>query len=252
MAPAPRRRKTPKVPDGYDPGAFPSFAVTVDIVILTLLRKQLHVLLVQRSEDPFEGEWALPGGFKRPDESLDEAAVRELAEETRVTAPPYLAQFGAYGDPGRDPRTNVVTIAYLAVLRDPGRVVPGGDAAEASFVPVDEILSDELPLAFDHAQIVRDAVDRVRTDLETTGLATAFVGESFTLSELRHVFEAAWDIELDPANFQRTLTSRDQGWVEVSDEPLSTPSPKGGRPSKRFTATTTWQQGSPVRRPRRD
>ncbi|MFI5054158.1 MAG: NUDIX domain-containing protein, partial [Acidimicrobiia bacterium] len=114
--------KTParQAPADYDPSRFPAFAVTVDVVILTMREGLLHVLLVCRGEAPFEGMWAIPGGFKRPAETLDEAAMRELAEETGVEAASLLTQFGAYGDPERDPRMNVVTIAYLAVLRDVG------------------------------------------------------------------------------------------------------------------------------------
>ena len=107
-------------PAGYDPSRFPPFAVTVDVVILTMSEGMLHVLLVRRGEAPFQGMWAIPGGFKRPTETLDEAAKRELAEETGVDAASLLTQFGAYGDPARDPRMNVVTVGYLAVLRDVG------------------------------------------------------------------------------------------------------------------------------------
>src|SRR5688572_10809149 len=103
----PTRTSEPSV---YDPSTFPAFAVTVDVVILTMCEGVVHALLVQRGEDPFAGMWAVPGGFKRPDETLDEAARRELAEETGVDVPSLLSQFGAYGDPGRDPRMNVVTV----------------------------------------------------------------------------------------------------------------------------------------------
>src|SRR5438045_1534645 len=109
----------------YDPHEFPPFAVTVDIVVLTMSAGRLHLVLVRRGVPPFEGMWAIPGGFKRPEESLDEAAQRELLEETGVDGASLLRQFGAYGDPERDPRTNVVTIAYLAVLRDVQGVVGG-------------------------------------------------------------------------------------------------------------------------------
>src|SRR5437773_1743980 len=95
----------------------------------------LHVLLVCRGEAPFEGMWAVPGGFKRPAETLDDAAKRELVEETGVDAASLLTQFGAYGDPERDPRMNVVTVAYLAVLRDVGAVAGGSDAAAAALIP---------------------------------------------------------------------------------------------------------------------
>ena len=110
----------------YDPREFPPFAVTVDTVVLTMSEGRLHVLLVRRGVAPFKGMWAIPGGFKRPEESLLEAAQRELREETGVDGANLLRQFGAYGDPDRDPRMNVVTVAYLAVLRDVRGIV-GGD-----------------------------------------------------------------------------------------------------------------------------
>src|SRR5712691_1987362 len=120
---------------------------------------RLRVLLVRRGVAPFAGMWAIPGGFKRPTETLDEAAKRELLQETGVDgASLLLTQFGAYGDPGRDPRMNVVTVAYLAVLREVDGVVAGADAAAAALVPVSEALNGKIELAFDHAQIVRDAI----------------------------------------------------------------------------------------------
>src|ERR687891_905290 len=120
------------VPANYDPSHFPAFAVTVDVVILTMSDGRLHVLLVRRGVAPFQGMWAIPGGFKRPTETLDDAAKRELHEETGVDAASLLTQFGAYGDPGRDPRMNVVTIGYVAVIRDVGAIVAGSYAADAA------------------------------------------------------------------------------------------------------------------------
>src|ERR1700704_3012595 len=143
------------VPADYNPAQFPAFAVTVDRVILPMSNSRLHVLLVRRGVAPFEGMWAIPGGFKRPTETLDEAAKRELGQETGVDSASLLTQFGAYGDPGRDPRMNVVTVAYLAVLRDVGAVVAGTDAAQAALVPVSETFKWQILLAFDHARIVR-------------------------------------------------------------------------------------------------
>ena len=96
-------------PGGYDPAAFPPVAVTVDMVVLTIVDDDLQVVLVERGSEPFKGEWALPGGFIRPDETLDDAASRELREETQVRAAKHLEQFGAYGDPERDPRMRIVT-----------------------------------------------------------------------------------------------------------------------------------------------
>src|SRR3990170_2603210 len=144
------------VPEGYDPSRFQAFAVTVDVVILTMSDSRLHVLLVRRGEAPFEGMLAIPGGFKRPAETLDEAAKRELREETGVDAASPLTQFGAYGYPERDPRMNVVTVGYLAVLRDVGAIVAGTDAADAALFPVSDVLNGKLELAFDHQRIARD------------------------------------------------------------------------------------------------
>jgi len=155
--------------------------------------------------------WAIPGGFKLPTETLDEAANRELAEETGVHAASRLTQFGAYGDPGRDPRMNVVTIACLAVLSDVGAAVAGSDAADARLLAVLNVLAGTQELAFDHRRIVRDAVARVRVGLEVSGIATAFVGATFTLAELRAVYEAVWGVQLDVANFRRSVIAEAGG-----------------------------------------
>src|SRR5947209_8907214 len=177
----------PGVPEGYDPSQFPAFAVTVDVVILTMSDNRLHVLRLRRGVAPVEGMWAIRGGFKRPTETLDDAAKRELLEETGIDGASLLRQFGAYGDPGRDPRMNVVTVAYLAVLREVGGIVAGTDAAAAALIPVSEALNGKIELAFDHARIIGDAVERVRVDLDLTGIATAFVGPTLTVAELRTV-----------------------------------------------------------------
>jgi 8-oxo-dGTP diphosphatase len=236
----------PRVPRGYHPSKFPAFAVTVDVVVLTMSQGLLHVLLVCRGEAPFEGMWAIPGGFKRPAETLDEAAKRELVEETRVDAASLLTQFGAYGDPERDPRMNVVTIAYLAVLRDVGAVVGGADAAAAALIPVSDVLNGKVALAFDHLRIVRDAIERVRVELELTGIATAFVGPTFTLAELRAVYEAVWGVELDAANFRRSVVAED-GWV-IPTGRRARPGPTGGRPAELYRAGRAWRDGGPIPR----
>jgi len=235
-------------PQDYDPSSFPAFAVTVDVVILTLSEGALHVLLVRRGEAPSAGMWAIPGGFKRPTETLDEAARRELAEETGVDAARLLNQFGAYGDPGRDPRMSVVTIGYLAVLRDVGALVAGTDAADAALVPVADVLSEKVALAFDHLRIVRDAIERVRSELEVTGIATAFVGATFTLAELRAVYEAVWDVQLDAANFRRSVVAED-GWV-IPTGRRTRPGPAGGRPAELYRAGRAWKHGGPIHLPR--
>ena len=233
-------------PQGYDPSKYPAFAVTVDVVILTMSGARLHVLLVRRGVAPFKGMWAIPGGFKRPTETLDAAAKRELAEETGVDSASLLTQLGAYGDPGRDPRMNVVTIGYLAVLREVGALVASTDAASAALVPVSEALNGKIELAFDHAQIVRDAVERVRVDLDLTGIATAFVGPTFTLAELRAVYEAAWGGHLDGANFRRSVVTED-GWV-IPTGRRARPGAPGGKPAELYRAGRMWKYSSPIRR----
>jgi len=235
------------VPAHYDPSEFPAFAVTVDVVILTMSEATLHVLLVRRGEAPFQGMWAIPGGFKRPTETLDEAAKRELREETGVDAASLLTQFGAYGDPERDPRMNVVTIGYLAVLRDVGALVAGTDAADAALVPVSDVLNERIDLAFDHLRIVREALEHVRVDLEVSGIATAFVGATFTLAELRAVYEAIWGVQLDSANFRRSVVAED-GWV-IPTGRRARPGAAGGKPAELFRAGEMWNHGGPIRYP---
>jgi 8-oxo-dGTP diphosphatase len=244
--------KTPDagIPADYDPGDYPAFAVTVDVVVLTMSEGMLHVLLVCRGEPPFEGAWAIPGGFKRPAETLDQAAVRELREETGVDGASLLTQFGAYGDPGRDPRLNVVTVGYVAVLRDVGEIAGGSDAAAAALLPVADVLGGKVPLAFDHQRIVRDAVERVRRELEVSGLATAFVGTTFTLAELRAVYEAVWGVELDAANFRRSVVA-DPRWVIPTGE-RAQPGPTGGRPAELYRAGEAWEHGGPLQRGARE
>jgi 8-oxo-dGTP diphosphatase len=234
------------VPAGYDPSQFPAFAVTVDVVILTMLDGRLQVLLVRRGVPPFMGMWAIPGGFKRPTETLDEAAKRELVEETGVSDASLLTQFGAYGDPGRDPRMNVVTVAYFAVLREVGGIAPGTDAAAAALIPVSDALDGKIELAFDHAKILGDAVDRVGVDLDLTGIATAFVGSKFTFAELRAVYEAVWDVRLDAANFRRSVIT-EEGWV-ISTGRRARPGAAGGKPAELYRAGRMWKYGSPIRR----
>ena len=241
------KTSNPGVPADYDPSQFPAFAVTVDVVVLTMSDGGLHVLLVRRGVTPFEGMWAIPGGFKRPAETLDEAAKRELLEETGVDGASLLRQFGAYGDPGRDPRMNVVTVAYLAVLREVHGIAAGTDAAAAALIPVSEALNGKIELAFDHARIVRDAVERVRVDLGLTGIATAFVGPTFTLAELRSVYEAVWGVHLDGANFRRSVLAED-GWV-IPTGRRARPGSTGGKPAELYRAGRMWKHGAPIRYP---
>jgi 8-oxo-dGTP diphosphatase len=251
-----------RAPAGYDPRAFPPFAVTVDIVVLTVIDDALHVALIRRAEDPYLGWWALPGGFKRPGETLDEAAVRELGEEAGMIAP-RLAQFGAYGDPHRDPRMDVVSVGYYAALRGPVALRAGGDAADVRWVPVAAVLDGEQPLAFDHVRIVADARARLADDLERTDAVLSLLHDEFTLSTLRRAYEAVWRLdlpsgeeraafELDRRNFRRQLVADPGPFVVATGRSTSDMADASlpGRPAAFHRATDAWQHASPVRRTR--
>ena len=177
-------------------------ALTVDVVIFTLRENRLHALLVQRAEPPFEGMWALPGGFVNNDESLEAAANRELAEETGIQQA-YLEQLYTYGDPPRDPRGRVVTVAYFALIPAdaPIHSEGGSDAGQARWCAV-----DCLPeLAFDHAEIIGYALRRLRYKLEYTAAGFELLPDEFTLSEIQHTYEMILGERLDKRNFRRRV-----------------------------------------------
>jgi 8-oxo-dGTP diphosphatase len=185
--------------------------VTVDLAILTVREDRLHVLLVERSNEPYRGQSALPGGFLREGEDLEEAAVRELAEETSLDGGDlHLEQLATYGQPSRDPRGRVVTVAYLAIAPDLPIPTAGSDARSARWASVEAVTGT---LAFDHDQILADAVERARSRLESTPLATAFCGDTFTMGDLRRVYEVVWGTPLDPRNFSRKV-AHTEGFVQ--------------------------------------
>lgn len=175
--------------------------LTVDIVIFTIQSGELKVLLVKRAFEPFAGQYAIPGGFVLENESLEEAAMRELREETGV-ADVYLEQLYSFGDPGRDPRGRVVTVAYFALISsEHSRLEAGTDAAAANWFPIDGVPE----LAFDHARILDYALERLRNKLEYTTVGFQLLPEKFTLSELQEVYEAILGKKLDKRNFRRKL-----------------------------------------------
>ncbi|MFI5843345.1 NUDIX hydrolase [Catenuloplanes sp. NPDC051500] len=217
--------------DDWEP---PAVMLTVDLVILTLRGTGLQILLIERGVEPYRGALALPGGFLRYlGEDIEAAARRELSEEAGLDDEAlHLEQLGVYGEPGRDPRGRVVSVAYLAIaprLPDP---IAGTDAADAGWRDANAVLTGDLPLAFDHHRIVTDGVERARTKLEHSALATAFCADTFTISELQEVYEAVWGTRLDPRNFYRKV-QRTDGFI-IADGP--TRKTDTGRPARLFRA----------------
>lgn len=174
--------------------------VTVDVVLLTIRDRRLHLLLIRRLAKPYEHRYALPGGFVQEDESLDAAAARELREETGVEKV-YLEQLYTFGDLKRDPRGRVVTVAYYALVPPTQLLRAGTDAADAAWFPVTELPA----LAFDHRKIVEYAHQRIRNKLNYTNVGFELLAEKFTLTELQLVHEAILGEALDKRNFRRRI-----------------------------------------------
>ena len=202
-------------------------AVTVDLVVFTIRDDQLCALAIRRGIPPYRGRWALPGGFVQENEGLLDAARRELTEETGLELPVHLEQLATFGEPKRDPRMRVVSVAYLAFGPDLPEPRAGTDAADARWRLVADLLSSSGRLAFDHDQILADGLERARAKLEYSPLATAFCAREFTVAELRHVYEVVWGIELDPRNFHRKVTGS-PGFLVPTDKRTTR---NGGRPA---------------------
>jgi 8-oxo-dGTP diphosphatase len=195
------------------------FAVTVDLVVLTIKNAEFAVLLVKRGSEPYRGRLALPGGFVEEVESFEQTARRELREETGVALRTVQSeQLGAYGDPRRDPRGRIVSVPYVVVGSDLPDPVAASEASSAAFYPLESGLARPRRLAFDHARIVHDAREQIRDRLEDTGLAVEFLPEEFTVAELRRVYEVGWGVPLDPRNFHRKVTSAEGFLVPTGKE----------------------------------
>ena len=201
--------------------------VTVDTVIFTIRDNELQVLLVRRAIAPYKGRWAIPGGFVLANESLDDAARRELREETGV-GDVWLEQLYTFGDPKRDPRGRVVTVAYFALVSpDRAPLLAGSDAAEARWWPA---TNPPHPLAFDHQHILSVALERLRGKLSYTNIGFELLPQKFTLSQLQRVHEAILGETLDKRNFRKRVDAL--GVVRPLNESMRDGT---GRPAQLFT-----------------
>ncbi len=177
--------------------------VTVDLVLFTIRDRQLHLLLIRRLAKPYENRYALPGGFVREEDSLDAAATRELREETGVEKV-YLEQLYTFGEPKRDPRGRVITVAYYALAPDTQVLRAGTDASDAAWFPI----ADLPAVAFDHRKIVEYAHQRIRNKLDYTNVGFELLPDKFTLTELQLVHEAILGENLDKRNFRRKIIQK--------------------------------------------
>lgn len=189
---------------------YPHPAVTTDNVIFGYDGTRLRVLLVERGGEPYKGYWALPGGFLNPDEEAGQGALRELREETGLE-PAHVEQLHAYSTPGRDPREWVISVAYMALVR-PREVKGSDDAADARWFPLDEVPQ----LAFDHADMLRDALKRLRERARFYPIGLGLMPATFTIAELQSLYEAIIGRRLDSGLFARKMQAR--GLLSPLDE----------------------------------
>ncbi len=224
---------------------YPPIFVTVDLIVLTVRDGVLQALLIRRGGEPYAGELALPGGFVQVDEDLETAAYRELEEEAGLgRRDVVLEQVATYGAVDRDPRHRTVSVAWLALGANLPEPQAGSDAADALWKPVPTALRRRRSLAFDHGQILADAVERARAKLEYSPLATAFCEAEFTVAELRAVYEAVWGLSIDPRNFHRKVTGAEGFLIETGERTTR----GGGRPAMLYRRGPASEINPPISR----
>lgn len=180
---------------------YPRAALTVDCVVFGLDEGELKVLLIERGLEPFKGKWALPGGFVRVDETLDEAARRELAEEAGLKDV-FLEQLYSFGTMDRDPRERVVSVAYFALVTLAAHDTRAAtDAVDARWFPISKVPR----LAFDHAEIFATALARLKGKVRYQPIGFELLPPKFTLSQLQHLYEAVLETGLDKRNFRKKV-----------------------------------------------
>ncbi len=191
---------------------YPHPAITTDVVVFTISSNKLKLLLIKRGQNPYKGCWAIPGGFLEPDENLDECARRELREETGLNKL-YLEQLYTFGQPNRDPRERVVSIAYLALASPSNKSLkPSSDAVSASWFNLDELPT----MAFDHSKIVNMAHKSLISKLDYSTIAFRLLPEAFTLSQAQHVYEILRNKKMDKRNFRKQMIG--SGLIEETGE----------------------------------
>ena len=202
--------------------------VAVDSVVFTCDGSIVKVLLIRRKQEPFVGKYALPGGFVEAAESAEEAVLRELQEETGVENI-FLKQLKAYTAPRRDPRGRVVSVAFMALISPEYNLTAASDALSAEWVSI-----NRLPqLAFDHKQILEDALVDLRLEIQTTNIAAQILPKRFTLSELQRLYEVILEKSLDKRNFRKRISQ-----LEILKEVAETKMDGAHRPAQLYQFTT--------------
>ncbi len=191
---------------------YPHPAVTTDSVIFGFDGSSINILLIERGIEPFKGTWALPGGFLNLDETVEEGAIRELREETNINDV-YLEQFHVFSAPNRDPRERVLTVAFFALVsKNDFEIIAGDDANEAQWFEWNHL----PPLAFDHAEIVRMAKEKLQDKLRISPIAFKLLGREFKMDEVQRIYELIHEKRYDRRNFLRKMES--SGFLKKTEE----------------------------------